>query len=182
MVWRFLPPFFAVSKIIRVPARISTQGNKMGEEGVRGSCPQGEGETAGRTVFWSELLKTEESLAGFVDRMLGDRLRTLPPGFAEQGQFIWVRGFCGNVFCVWDRKVYCYFLNSIFILYRRLLIYSVVLVSGVRKVIQLPILFQILFLYRVMTKYWVGLPVLYSRSLLVIYFLYSSVYMLTPDS
>ena len=45
------------------------------------------------------------------------------------------------------------FLNLIFILYRRLLIYSVVLVSAVRKVIQLPILFQILFLYQVMTKY-----------------------------
>lgn len=31
---------------------------------------------------------TEESLAGFVDRMLDDRVRTLSPGFAKRDQFI----------------------------------------------------------------------------------------------
>ena len=32
------------------------------------------------------------------------------------------------------------------------------------------------------TEYWVELPVLYSRSLLIIYFIYSSVYLLIPKS
>ena len=35
---------------------------------------------------------------------------------------------------------------------------------------------------QVITEYWVEFPVLYSRSLLVIYFTYSSVYMSVPIS
>ena len=153
----------------------------MGEEGARGSCPQGEGETAGRTHFWSEFRNTEESLAGFVDRMLDDRVRTLTPGFAKRNQFIWVRRFCGHEVCVWDRKVYHYFLNLIFILYWRLVDLQCC-VSGVQQSDSVTHSFQSLFPSRVMTKYWVGFPLLCSRSLLVIYFLYQFSRSVVSDS
>ena len=35
---------------------------------------------------------------------------------------------------------------------------------------------------QVITEYWVEFPVLYSRSLLIIYFIYNSVYLLIPNS
>ena len=60
-----------------------------------------------------------------------------------------------------------------------------VLVSGVEQsdsVIHthISILFQILFHYRLLQS--IEFPVLYSRSLLIIYFIYSSVYMLILNS
>ena len=65
------------------------------------------------------------------------------------------------------------------------LIYNFVLISGVQQsesVIHTHIffLFQILFPYRLLQN--IEFPVLYSRSLLVIYFIYSSVCMLIPSS
>ena len=57
-------------------------------------------------------------------------------------------------------------------------------VSGVQQsdsVIHIFILFQS-FLLQVITEYWVEFPVLYSRSLLVTYLIYSSVCMLIPNS
>ena len=61
------------------------------------------------------------------------------------------------------------------------LIYNVVLVSSVQPVIQLYIyiLFQIIFPYRSLQN--LEYSSLYGRSLLVIYFTYSSVYMLIPN-
>ena len=64
------------------------------------------------------------------------------------------------------------------------MIYNVVLVSGYSTVIHLYIypLFFRFFSHMVITEYWVESPVLHSRSLLVIYFVYSSLYLLIPNS
>ena len=48
-------------------------------------------------------------------------------------------------------------------------------------VYNIHILFQIIFHY-IITRYWIQLLVLDSRSLLFICFIYSSVFMLTPSS
>ena len=59
---------------------------------------------------------------------------------------------------------------------------TMLLVSGVQQcdsVIHVSTHFQILFPF---TEYWAEFPALYSRSLLVIYFKYSSMYMLIPNS
>ena len=64
------------------------------------------------------------------------------------------------------------------------LIYNVVLVSGIQQsesVTHISTLFKILFPYRSL-EYRVEFPVLYSRFLLVIYIIYSSVYMSIPIS
>ena len=67
------------------------------------------------------------------------------------------------------------------------LIYNVVLVSGVQQsdsVIHIFIVFEILFSYRLSQQsiQSVEFPVLYSRSMLVIYLIYSSVYKSIPSS
>ena len=59
---------------------------------------------------------------------------------------------------------------------------SVVLVSSAQQSesvvhIHKCVPFQVLFSYKVITQCWVEFPVLYNRSLLPIYFVYSSVYM-----
>ena len=62
------------------------------------------------------------------------------------------------------------------------MIYNVVLVSGVQQsdsVIHIAIIFQILF-HTGYIRILIEFPVLYSRSLLITYFIYSSVYMLIP--
>ena len=55
-------------------------------------------------------------------------------------------------------------------------IYNVVLVSGVQQYIYIFRFVSIIGYYKIL------FPVLYSRSLLFIYFIYSSVYLLIPDS
>ena len=65
------------------------------------------------------------------------------------------------------------------------MIYNVVLVSGVPQSdsvinIHISILFQILFPSKLLQN--IEFSVLYSRSLLNVYFIYSSVYMLIPNS
>ena len=60
------------------------------------------------------------------------------------------------------------------------LIYNFVLVSGVQQsdsVIYISILFR-LFSHSSIIEYWKEFPVLYSRSLLIIYFIYGTVYTL----
>lgn len=42
--------------------------------------------------------------------------------------------------------------------------------------------FQILFPFRLLREYWPNFPVLYNKSLLVIYFKYNNLYMSTPNS
>ena len=64
------------------------------------------------------------------------------------------------------------------------LINNIVLVLGVQQSdsvihIQVSILFQIFFPFRFITEYWAEFPVLYNRSLLVIYFKYSSTFAAT---
>ena len=68
--------------------------------------------------------------------------------------------------------------------YKSITIYNVVLVSAVQQqsesVSYISTVFEILFLYSSLQT--TEFPVLYSRSLLVIYVIYSSVYMLIPIS
>ena len=58
------------------------------------------------------------------------------------------------------------------------LVYNAVLVSGVQQndsvIYTYPFFLQILFPYRLL-EYWVEFPVLYIKSLLIIYFIYSNV-------
>ena len=83
---------------------------------------------------------------------------------------------------------FAFFLKKFFkILFdiRVYLIYNVVLVSSVRQSdsfihIHISILFQMLFPCSLLQN--IEFPVLYRRSLLIIYFMYSSVYLLIPNS
>ena len=62
--------------------------------------------------------------------------------------------------------------------------YIVVLIAGVQQSDSVMCTYASLFLrfFYVLLKYQVYFPVLYSRSLLIICFVYSSVYMLIPNS
>ena len=51
------------------------------------------------------------------------------------------------------------------------------LVSGVQRVL---CIFSDYFTFQVITKYWILFPVLHSKSLLLIHFIYNSVYLFTP--
>ena len=56
-------PFFATSRISRFPARISTQGNTMGEEGARVALRRRG--NSWQDFFLIKVAKDLESLAGF---------------------------------------------------------------------------------------------------------------------
>ena len=62
---------------------------------------------------------------------------------------------------------------------------NVILISAVQQsdsVLHMYLIFFKFFPHVVIAEYWAEFPVLYSRSLLVIYSIYSNVYMSTPES
>ena len=78
-------------------------------------------------------------------------------------------------------------LDTVFFKKNLSLVYHIVLVSGVQQsdsfiYIHISIVFQILFPCRVLQNTEYEFPMLYSRSLVIIYFMYSSVYLLIPNS
>ena len=90
---------------------------------------------------------------------------------------------------LWDTSTCSvFFLFYLFIKYWNIIEYynyiTMVLISVCNKVIQLYIhtyIYIYIYIYfpmQVITEYWVEFPVLYSKSLLIIYFMYSSVYTL----
>ena len=79
------------------------------------------------------------------------------------------------------------FLFVFFLFNWSILDYNVVLVSGVEQSepiirIHIPTPFLDPFSIYAIREYWVEFPVLYRGSLLVIYFIYSSMYILIPNS
>ena len=106
-----------------------------------------------------------------------------------------VRGFASEgieLLVGWEDTVHFHYFVLLFsLLYNPsyalfFVFYNVVLVSGVQQSesvihIHISTVFYILFPYRPL-EYWVEFPVLYIRSLLVICFIYCSVYMSIPIS
>ena len=77
--------------------------------------------------------------------------------------------------------LFCFVLFEVYLTYNIVLVYYVIyniaLVSGVQQYIYIFFRFVSIIGY-----YKILFPVLYSRSLLLIYFIYSSVYLLIPNS